>query len=99
MPTLPTNLAGNVAFGGSSDRFDLSELHVQWTVCDFGRRAGKYGQAGIAVDIARLQYRRALQTIAFNVVAQYFAVLQAQATFKVADQAVRRAEVDLARCP
>jgi outer membrane protein TolC len=95
LPTLPTNLVGNVAFGGQSDRFDLTELHLQWTLCDFGRRAGKYGQARAAVAIARLQYRRARQTVAFNVAAQYFAVLQAEAAARVADEAVRRAEVDL----
>ena len=38
LPTMPTNLVGNIAFGGVSDRFDLTELHLQWTVCDFGRR-------------------------------------------------------------
>jgi outer membrane protein TolC len=95
LPTLPTNLVGNVAFGGQSDRFDLTELHVRWTVADFGRRVGKYGQAGLAVDIARLQFRRARQSVAFNVATQYFAALQAQANARVAEEAVRRAEVDL----
>jgi outer membrane protein len=95
LPTLPTNLAGNVAYGGQSDRFDLTELHVQWTLSDFGRRLGKYGQAGLAVDIARLQFRRAQQSVAFSVASQYFAVLQAEASARVAEEAVRRAEVDL----
>ena len=95
LPTLPTNLVGNVTFGGNANRFDLTELHLQWTLCDFGRRAGKYGQASISVDIARLQYRRALQSVAFSVAAQYFAVLQAEATARVAEEAVRRAEIDL----
>src|SRR5262249_31837740 len=95
LPTLPTNLAGNLAFGGSANRFDLTELHLQWTVCDFGRRAGKYGQASMSADVARLQYRRALQSMAFSVADQYFAVLQAEATERVAEEAVRRAESDL----
>src|SRR5262245_30373709 len=69
LPTLPTNLVGNLAFGGSANRFDLTELHLQWTLSDFGRRAGKYGQAKLRVDIARLQYRRAVQSVAFNVAA------------------------------
>src|SRR5262249_49780454 len=85
LPTLPTNLAGNVAFGGASDRFDLAELHVQWTLCDFGRRAGQYGQARLAVDIARLQYHRAQQTVTFQVTAAYLALLQARATARVAE--------------
>lgn len=96
LPTLPTNLAGNVTFGGTANRFDLTELHLQWTVCDFGRRAGNYGQASMSVDIARLQYRRALQSVAFSVAREYFAVLQAEATARIAEEAVRRAEVDLA---
>jgi hypothetical protein len=40
LPTLPTNYLGNVAFGGSADRFDLAELHVQWTLTDFSSAAG-----------------------------------------------------------
>jgi outer membrane protein TolC len=95
LPTLPTNLAGNVTFGGTANRFDLTELHLQWTLCDFGRRAGKYGQAVMSVDIARLQYRRALQSVAFRVAEQYFAVLQAEATARIAEEAVRRSESDL----
>jgi len=95
LPTLPENLVGNLAFGGNANRFDLAEMHLQWTVCDFGRRTGKYGQAKMSVDIARLQYRRALQSVAFSVASQYFGVLQAEATTRVAEEAVRRAEVDL----
>src|SRR5262249_49574850 len=68
---------------------------VQWTLCDFGRRAAKYGQAKMSVDIARLQYRRALQSVAFGVATQYFAVLQAEATARVAEEAIQRAEIDL----
>jgi len=95
LPTLPTNLVGNLAFGGAAQRWDLTELHVQWTLCDFGRRAAKYGQAKMSVDIARLQYRRALQSVAFGVATQYFAVLQAEATARVAEEAIQRAEIDL----
>jgi outer membrane protein TolC len=95
LPALPTNLVGNVAFGGTANRFDLTELHLQWTISDFGRRAGKLGQASMSVAIARLQYRRARQSVAFSVAAQYFAVLQAEATARVAEEAVRRAESDL----
>ncbi len=95
LPTLPTNFVGNVAFGGQSDRFDLSELHVQWTVFDFGLRAARYGQAKVAVEVARLQYRRARQTVAFDVTSRYLATLRAEATARVAEEAVRRAESDL----
>jgi outer membrane protein TolC len=92
LPTLPTNLVGNVAYGGASDSFDLAELHLQWTLCDFGRRAAHYGQANTALDIARLQYQRAKQGVAFQVATQYFAGLQARAALRVSEEAVRRAE-------
>jgi outer membrane protein TolC len=91
LPTLPTAV-GNVAFGGSSDRFDTTELHLQWTVFDFGRRTGRFGQAVAAVDIAELQYQRARQTVVFNVTAAYLAVLRYHAERRIAEEAVRRAE-------
>jgi outer membrane protein len=92
LPTLPTSYIGNVAFGGDSDHFDLTELNVQWTVWDFGRTPGRYGQAVTQVEIAKLQYERARQTVAYNVTAAYFQVLQARALRIIAAEAVRRAE-------
>ncbi len=91
LPTLPTYV-GNVTFGGMSDQFQLAELNVQWVLWDFGRTCGKYGQAVRATEIAKLQYERARQTVAFNVAAAYFTVLQANATFRIAEEAVRQAE-------
>src|SRR5262249_51389715 len=35
--------------------YELAELKVQWLLCDFGRRLGRYNQAGLNVDIAQLQ--------------------------------------------
>lgn len=94
LPTIPT-VVGNVAFGGTAPQFHVYEMQVQWTVLDFGRRLAHYGQAQVAADIARLQYERGRQTVAFNVTVAYFAVLQAQATRTVAEEAVRRAEANL----
>lgn len=94
LPTIPTYV-GNVAFGGTSDRFDTAEFNVQWILWDFGRTSGAFGQAVTAAEIARLQYLRARQTVAFNVTAAYFAVLQARASARVAREAVVRAESDL----
>lgn len=91
LPTLPTAV-GNTTFGGESDRFDLAELHLQWTLWEFGRRAARYGQASAMFDIANLQYARARQTVGFQVIAGYLAVLQARASRIVAEEAVRRAE-------
>ena len=91
LPTIPT-YAGNVAFGGIADRFNLAELNVQWILWDFGRTPGRYGQAASQVEIARLQYERGLQTVAFNVTTAYFQVLNAQALRIVSQEAVVRAE-------
>lgn len=91
LPTLPTYV-GNVTFGGVSDRFDIAELNVQWILWDFGRTPGRYGQAVSQVEIARLQYDRARQTVAYNVTVAYLQVLQARALRTVAAEAVRRAE-------
>jgi outer membrane protein TolC len=94
LPTLPTTV-GNVAFGQATDHFDRSELSVQWTLYDFGRTAGRFGQSVSSTEIARLQFVRAKQTVAYRVASAYFAVLQAQATRRVAEEAVQRAEADL----
>ncbi len=91
LPTLPTYV-GNLAFGGTSDRFDLAELNVQWVLWDFGRTPGRFGQAVTQVEIAKLQYDRAKQTVAYNVAVAYLQVLQARARQVVAAEAVRRAE-------
>lgn len=91
LPTLPTAV-GNLAYGGQSEHFNLAELGVQWTLWDFGRTQGRYGQAVSQVEIARLQYDRARQTVAFNVTSAYLQALQARAQRVIAQEAVRRAE-------
>src|SRR6202030_4830113 len=35
--------------------YELAELKLQWLVCDFGRRSGRYNQSGLALEIAQLQ--------------------------------------------
>ena len=35
--------------------YELAEVNLQWLICDFGRRLGRYRQAEIAVDVAQLQ--------------------------------------------
>lgn len=94
LPTIPT-LAGNYAFGGVSDNFQIAELHLQWTVWDFGRTSGRYGEATSAEAIAELLYQRARQTLAFNVTAAYLRALDAQANHAIAREAVRRADSHL----
>ncbi len=75
--------------------YELAELKLQWLICDFGRRLGRYRQAGIAVDIAALQSERAFQTVANEVAVAYYQVLRTQALRKTAVEAVRRAQDDL----
>jgi outer membrane protein len=75
--------------------YELAELKLQWLICDFGRRLGRYNQAGLAVDIAQLQTERAYQTVANDVALAYYQVLRARSLHRIADEAVRRAEDDL----
>jgi outer membrane protein len=75
--------------------YELAELKVQWLICDFGRRLGRYRQAGLAADIAQLESERAYQTVANEVSVAYYQVLRTRALRKSALDAVRRGEDDL----
>src|SRR5262249_54303037 len=75
--------------------YELAELKVQWLVCDFGQRLGRYNQAGIATDIAQLQTQRAYQTVANDVAVAYYQVLRARALRRIDSESVRRPEDDL----
>jgi outer membrane protein TolC len=75
--------------------YELAELKLQWLVCDFGRRLGRYNQAGLAVDIAQLQTQRAYQTVANDVATAYYQVLRSRSLSRIARESVRRAEDDL----
>lgn len=65
---------------------------MQWLVTDFGKRLGRYRQAEIAADVARMQAQRARQTVAHEVAMAYYQVLRAQAMGRVAEESVRRCE-------
>jgi outer membrane protein TolC len=75
--------------------YEFADLKLQWLICDFGRRLGRYRQAGLAVEIAQLQSERAYQTVAQEVAVAYYQVLRTRALRKTARDAVRRAEDDL----
>src|SRR5262249_28174006 len=75
--------------------YELAELKVQWLVCDFGRRLGRYHQAGLAADIAQLQTERAYQTVANDVAVAYYQVLRARSLHRIARDSVRRGRDDL----
>jgi outer membrane protein len=75
--------------------YEFAELKLQWLICDFGRRLGRYRQAGLAVEIAQLQSDRAFQTVANEVSVAYYQVLRTRALTETAQNAVRRGEDDL----
>ncbi len=75
--------------------YGLAEVRMQWLICDFGRRSGRYCQAELGVQIASLQTDRAYQTVANEVTAAYYKVLQTRALRRIAQDAVRRADDDL----
>jgi outer membrane protein TolC len=91
LPTL-----GSIPFGlNLNTGFELADLKMQWLICDFGRRLGRYRQAGIGAEIAQLQCDRAYQTVANEVSMAYYQLLRARALRKIALDAVRRGEDDL----
>src|SRR4029077_6447174 len=75
--------------------YELADLKLQWLICDFGRRLGRYRQAALAVSIAQLQSERAYQTVANEVSVAYYQLLRTRALRKTAEDAVRRAKDDL----
>jgi outer membrane protein TolC len=86
--SIPVGLQGQTSF-------EVAELKLQWLVCDFGRRLGRYNQAGLAVGIAQLQTERAYQTVANDVAVAYYQVLRARSLRRIAAESVRRGEDDL----
>jgi outer membrane protein TolC len=72
-----------------------AELQVQWTLCDFGRTAGRYQQAEARARIAELQSVRAEQTIAFEVAVAYLQTLRREAARRIQEEAIRRDEATL----
>ena len=75
--------------------FALEDIRMQWLICDFGRRAGRYNQAEIGVVIAQLQTSRAYQTVANEVCLAYYQVLRSDSLEVIAKEAVRRSVDDL----
>jgi outer membrane protein TolC len=87
---------GAIPFGlNINTGFELADLKLQWLICDFGRRMGRYRQAGLVAEIAQLQCDRAYQTVANEVSLAYYQLLRTRALRKTALEAVRRSEDDL----
>jgi outer membrane protein len=78
-----------------SSGFALEDIRMQWLICDFGRRVGRYNQAEIGVAIASLQTNRAYQTVANEVCLAYYQTLRADSLRVIAKEAVRRSLDDL----
>jgi len=75
--------------------YSQTELQLQWTLYDFGRRAGRKNQAAARERIAELQFARAQQTADFDVTAAYMSLLRARASLVVEEDAIRQAEATL----
>jgi len=87
---------GSIPFGlNINTGYMLADLKLQWLICDFGRRMGRYRQAGLAAEIAQLQCNRAYQTVANEVSLAYYQLLRTRALRRIALDAVRRGEDDL----
>jgi outer membrane protein TolC len=84
-----------LASGEGTHSFAQEELQIQWTVCDFGRTAGRYHQAEARAHIAVLQSERATQTVDFDIATAYMRSLQTAALRVIQDEAIRRAEATL----
>jgi outer membrane protein TolC len=91
-PGAPGPVGGILGSGEKAHFFSQAEVALQWTVWDFGRRAGRHGQAVARERITELQLIRIRQTVAYDVASAYLGVLLAEASRRVQEQAVRRAE-------
>jgi outer membrane protein TolC len=72
--------------------YSLNEFGIQWTILDFGRRAGRYGQALSKAKAEALVLERARQTVAFDVASAYFQVLATRAEVRVREDGLHTAE-------
>jgi outer membrane protein TolC len=94
-PGAPGPVGGILPSGTGPHGFAQAELQLQWTVWDFGRTAGRYGQAVSREHIAERQLARASQTVAYDVTSAYLRLLLAQAARRVQDQSIRLARAIL----
>lgn len=92
LPVIPGGSFVPASLNAGVYAFSIAEAGVQWTLYDFGRTAGGYGQALSRARIDELTSVRARQTVAFDVARGYFELLFAQAFVRVNEQAVKQAE-------
>jgi outer membrane protein TolC len=94
-PVIPGGAYVPASLAGGANSYSIAEAGTQWTLYDFGRTAGRYGQAVSQTRIAELQRTRGQQVVAFDVARGYFTLLQAQAVARVHHQALQQAEAIL----
>ncbi len=95
-PGAPGILGVVLPTGNGTRDFGQTELQVHWTLCDFGRTSGRYGQAISQEAIAQLRLARARQTVAFDVLTAYLQLLHARSLRRVQEQYLHSAEAFLA---
>ncbi|MGD9633073.1 MAG: TolC family protein, partial [Pirellulales bacterium] len=97
--TLAPGVPGNEGFilpsGTGTRSYAQAELGLQWMLYDFGRTGGRYREAIWRQRITELQLVRARQSVEFDVASAYLNVLLANASRRVEEDAVRRAEAIL----
>jgi outer membrane protein len=90
-PVLPGGSFVPASLNDGVTSFVVAEAGLQWTLYDFGRTQGRYGQALDREQIEALAMARAQQTIAFEAAQSYFRLLAAEANLQVRDEALQRA--------
>lgn len=91
-PVLPGGSFVPASLDTGVTSFVVAEAGVQWTLYDFGRTQGRYGQAKDRAQIEELALVRARQTIAFEAAQAYFRLLSAEANLAVREEAFQRAK-------
>jgi outer membrane protein TolC len=94
-PSLPAGSFVPAILNNGQFALSIPEIGVQWTLCDFGRTAGRYGQAVTRTQITELQMERARQTIVYETAAGYYHLLLTRALLRIREQAVKQAEAIL----
>ena len=86
-PVLPIR-----GFGPGNQDFHVTEAQLRWNVYQFGRQVARHGQSVLRVEIAKLQYKRSVQAVEFEVSQAYFRVLEARAGLISAQESVVAAD-------
>ena len=90
-PVLPGGAFVPASLPAGVESFIVAEAGVQYTIADFGRRAGHYG-AAVHLRAVRVWLGLAGQTVAFEATEGYFRLLAAESLVRVRSQALRDAE-------